>query len=90
MICSQDLGRKASCSVNPDLGESTSPETYPLVNTPGWLPVTGLPGYESARDSVEAILAVFASADGDQQKGLHPTPVGWKPTWRPIAPSERR
>ena len=45
MICSQELGRKASCSVNPDLGESTSPETYPLVNTPGWLPITELPGY---------------------------------------------
>lgn len=44
-ICSQELGRKASCSVNPDLGESTSLETYPLVNTPGWLPVTELPGY---------------------------------------------
>ena len=25
---------------------------------------------------MEAILAVFASTDGDQQKGLHPTPVG--------------
>ena len=45
MICSQELGRKASCSVNPDLGESTSLETYPLVNRPGWLPVTELPGY---------------------------------------------
>ena len=45
MICSQELGRKASCNVNPDLGASTSLETYPLVNTPGWLPVTELPGY---------------------------------------------
>lgn len=45
IICSQELGRKASCSVNPDLGASTSLETYPLVNTPGWLPVTELPGY---------------------------------------------
>lgn len=25
---------------------------------------------------MEAILAVFASTDGDQQKGLHPIPVG--------------
>ena len=40
----QDSGRMASFSVNPDSGELTPLETYPLGNGPAWVSITELPG----------------------------------------------
>ncbi len=40
----QESGRMASFSVNPDSGELTPLETYPLGDRPGWVSITELPG----------------------------------------------
>ena len=40
----QESGRMASFSVNPDSGELTPLETYPLGNSPAWVSITELPG----------------------------------------------
>ena len=40
----QDSGRMASFNVNPDSGELTPLETYPLGNAPAWVSITELPG----------------------------------------------
>ncbi len=40
----QESGRMASFSVNPDSGELTPLETYPLGNRPSWVSITELPG----------------------------------------------
>ena len=40
----QESGRMASFSVNPDSGELTPLETYPLGNRPAWVSITELPG----------------------------------------------
>ncbi len=39
----QESGRMASFSVNPDSGELTPLETYPLGNRPAWVSITELP-----------------------------------------------
>ena len=40
----QESGRMASFSVNPDSGELTPLETYPLGNAPAWISIAELPG----------------------------------------------
>ena len=40
----QESGRMASFSVNPDSGEVTPMETYPLGNMPAWVSITELQG----------------------------------------------